>query len=74
MIRYLDNQEKVLTKNLWREAFPEDSEEFLTYYDQEKMTTNQVLVREEDGIQAMLHLHTGFWCGMPVGMWTISWP
>ena len=40
MIRYLDNQEKVLTKNLWREAFPEDSEEFLTYYDQEKMTTN----------------------------------
>ncbi len=36
MIRYLDNQEKVLTKNLWREAFPEDSEEFLTYYDQEK--------------------------------------
>ena len=35
MIRYLDNQEKVLTKNLWREAFPEDSEEFLTYYDQE---------------------------------------
>ena len=57
MIRYLDNQEKVLTKNLWREAFPEDSEEFLTYYDQEKMTTNQVLVREEDGIQAMLHLN-----------------
>ena len=42
MIRYLDNQEKVLTKNLWREAFPEDSEEFLTYYDQEKMTTNQI--------------------------------
>lgn len=56
MIRYLDNQEKSLTKDLWREAFPEDSEDFLDYYDQEKMSRNQVLVREEDGvIQSMLH-------------------
>ena len=45
MIRYLDNQEKSLTKDLWREAFPEDSEDFLDYYDQEKMSRNQVLVR-----------------------------
>lgn len=38
------------------EAFPEDSEDFLDYYDQEKMSINQVLVREEDGvIQSMLH-------------------
>lgn len=58
MIRYLDNQEKSLTKDLWREAFPEDSEEFLDYYDQEKMKENQVLVREEaDKIQSMLHLN-----------------
>ena len=49
MIRYLDNQEKGRTKDLWREAFPEDSEDFLDYYDQEKMSINQVLVREEDG-------------------------
>ena len=56
MIRYLDNQEKGRTKDLWREAFPEDSEDFLDYYDQEKMSVNQVLVREEDGIiQSMLH-------------------
>lgn len=56
MIRYLDNQEKNRTKDLWREAFPEDSEDFLDYYDQEKMSRNQVLVREEDGvIQSMLH-------------------
>lgn len=56
MIRYLDNQEKSRTKDLWREAFPEDSEDFLDYYDQEKMSRNQVLVREEDGvIQSMLH-------------------
>lgn len=56
MIRYLDNQEKSLTKDLWREAFPEDSEDFLDYYDQEKMSENQVLVREENGvIQSMLH-------------------
>lgn len=56
MIKYLDNQEKGLTKDLWWEAFQEDSEEFLDYYDQEKMSRNQVLVREEDGvIQSMLH-------------------
>ena len=48
MIRYLDNQEKGRTKDLWREAFPEDSEDFLDYYDQEKMSINQVLVREEN--------------------------
>lgn len=36
MIRYLDNREKGLTKELWREAFPEDSEDFLDYYDHEK--------------------------------------
>ena len=58
MIRYLDNQEKGLTKELWREAFPEDSEDFLDYYDHEKMKENQVLVREEaDKIQSMLHLN-----------------
>ena len=34
MIRYLDNREKGLTKELWREAFPEDSEDFLDYYEQ----------------------------------------
>ena len=56
MIRYLDNREKGLTKELWREAFPEDSEDFLDYYDHEKMKENQVLVREEaDKIQSMLH-------------------
>ena len=54
MIRYLDNREKGLTKELWREAFPEDSEDFLDYYDHEKMKENQVLVREEaDKIQSI---------------------
>lgn len=58
MIRYLENQEKKETKNLWREAFPEDSETFLDYYDQAKMKGNQVLVRMEQGcIQSMLHLN-----------------
>ena len=54
MIRYLDNQEKGRTKDLWREAFPEDSEDFLDYYDQEKMSINQVLVREEDDALARI--------------------
>lgn len=58
MIKYLENQEKKETKDLWREAFPEDSEEFLDYYDQKKMKGNQVLVRMEQGcIQSMLHLN-----------------
>ena len=70
MIRYLDNQEKGRTKDLWREAFPEDSEDFLDYYDQEKMSINQVLVREEDGvIQSMLHrILIGCRCGTRSGV------
>ena len=44
MIRYLDNREKGLTKELWREAFPEDSEDFLDYYDHEKMKENHLTI------------------------------
>ncbi len=58
MIKYLNDQKKNRTKDLWREAFPEDSEGFLDYYDQKKMKDNQVLVRMEQGcIQSMLHLN-----------------
>lgn len=58
MIRYLEKQEKKEIKDLWREAFPEDSEMFLDYYDQTKMKENRVLVRMEQGcIQSMLHLN-----------------
>ncbi len=56
MIKYLDSQEKEWTRDLWREAFPEDSEEFLDYYYKEKMSDNRVLALFEDGsrVQSML--------------------
>lgn len=56
MIRYLEGQEKDVCRDLWEEAFPEDSREFGDYYFAEKMKDNRVLVREEEGrIVSMLH-------------------
>lgn len=56
MIRYLEQEEKGRTRELWNEAFPEDSTSFTDYYYEEKMKDNRVLVCEEEGqIVAMLH-------------------
>lgn len=56
MIRYLEKEEKERCRDLWKEAFPEDSESFCDYYFKEKMKDNQVLVCEEEKrIVAMLH-------------------
>lgn len=56
MLRYLAKAEKGLCRELWEEAFPEDSQSFDDYYFSEKMKDNRVLVRTEDGrITAMLH-------------------
>lgn len=56
MIRYLSMEEKGRCRELWNEAFPEDSEAFCDYYFKEKMKDNQVLVCEEEKrIVAMLH-------------------
>lgn len=58
MIRYLQDREKPACRNLWEEAFPEDSQSFCDYYFEEKIKDNRILVREEAGIiQAMLHLN-----------------
>ena len=55
-MRYLKRQEKTRTLPLWREAFPEDSEEFLEYYYTEKTADNRILAEEEEGrIVSMLH-------------------
>ncbi len=59
-IRYLEQDEKRKTMDLWREAFPEDSESFLAYYYEEKTRDNRILVlEEEDGggfrIVSMVH-------------------
>jgi len=56
MLRYLAKEEKGLCRELWEEAFPEDSQAFDDYYFSEKLKDNRILVRTEDGqIAAMLH-------------------
>lgn len=60
MIRYLKTEEKRRTIPLYREAFPEDSEQFLEYYYREKGRDNRILVVEEpfeggSRIVSMLH-------------------
>ena len=56
MIRYLEQEEKGRTKELWKEAFSEDSLSFVDYYYEEKMKDNRVLVFEREGqIVSMLH-------------------
>lgn len=58
MIRYLEQQEKFRSRELWQEAFPEDSESFADYYYEHKVKDNRILVKEEDGrIVSMLHLN-----------------
>lgn len=55
-MRYLGAEEKERCRDLWREAFFEDSESFVDYYFKEKMKDSRVLVQEEDGrIVSMLH-------------------
>ena len=56
MIRYLEQEEKMITRKLWEEAFPEDSQNFVDYYYKEKMKDNRVLVFEREGqVVSMLH-------------------
>jgi len=56
MIRYLEQEEKERTRDLWEEAFSEDSSSFVDYYYKEKMKDNRVLVFEREGqIVSMLH-------------------
>lgn len=59
MIRYLDKEELGRCRALWREAFPDDSEEFTSYYFDRKINKSRVLVKEDDGggILTMIHLN-----------------
>lgn len=55
---YLTQDEKLSTRALWDEIFPEDSESFKDYYYTEKIKSNRIMVRM-DGTRtaAMLHLN-----------------
>lgn len=58
MIRYLKDHEKEITKELYREAFPEDSDAFVEYYYSYVTKNNQILVLEQAGrVCSMLHLN-----------------
>ena len=55
-MEYLQGEEKQRCRELWEEAFPEDSREFCDYYFQEKLRDNQILAFTENGqVQAMVH-------------------
>lgn len=55
-IRYLKPEEKRQARALWENAFAEDSQSFNDYYFTEKIKSNRILVKEEDGkIVSMLH-------------------
>ena len=58
MIRYLQDNEKRRSEELYREAFPEDKDAFVNYYYSYVTRDNQILVLEQDEkICSMLHLN-----------------
>lgn len=58
MIRFLAEDEKWRSKELYRQAFSDDSKEFLAYYFQRKTANNRIIVDEEDGkILSMANLN-----------------
>ena len=58
MIRYLADEEKYLSESLYREAFPEDKDEFVRYYYSYVTKNNKILVMEQAGeVCSMLHLN-----------------
>lgn len=58
MLKYLATKEKILSRDLWEEAFPEDSKSFDDYYYREKTRDNRILAAVEDGqVQAMVQMN-----------------
>ena len=58
MIRYLADEEKYLSESLYREAFPEDKDEFVKYYYSYITKNDKILVMEKAGeVCSMLHLN-----------------
>ena len=57
MIRYLEQEEKILTKPLYQEAFFEDSAGFVKYYYSEKIKDNRILADIEESVRSMIMLN-----------------
>jgi len=57
MIRFLENDEKIRTRQLYEIAF-NDTKKFVDYYYRKRIQMNRILVLEEENqIRAMLHLN-----------------
>lgn len=57
-IEKLEVSQHLDTRKLYEEVFSEDEKSFVDYYYQEKTKDNIIyVVREDDDIQAMLHLN-----------------
>lgn len=60
-IRYLKEQEKCSTRQMYETIFPEDSQAFVDYYYQWKTKDNDIIVMEDkEGYEVMLHLNPFF--------------
>lgn len=58
MLKYLSAEEKPLSRDLWEEAFPEDSRSFDDYYYREKTKDNRILADCENGrVQSMVQMN-----------------
>ena len=55
MIRYLEEDEILKSRDLYEQSFPEDSNSFVNYYYSEKIKTSRVLISEDEYITSMLH-------------------
>lgn len=61
-IRYLNEDEKKITRPFWEAVFDDDSERFLNYYYQERVRDNRILVKlSGDKPVSMLHLNPYRW-------------
>lgn len=81
MIRYLLDEEKGESRELWEEAFPEDSRSFADYYFKEKIKDNRILVLEEEvpetdmghgRIASMIHLNP-YWIRAAGERWKVDY-
>lgn len=60
-IRYLKEQEKCSTRQMYETIFPEDSQAFVDYYYQWKTKDNDIIVMEDkEGYEVMLHRNPFF--------------
>lgn len=58
MVKYLSEKEKLWSRDLWNEAFWEDSQDFVNYYYQEKVKDNRILAEcEDERILAMVQMN-----------------